>query len=138
MGYRPKLLSLRHTTHKVNFVEVACVAGAWKYLGSRKTRRARGLLGTRSLSSRVSPSRVPFFLAGPLLPSACYAGYVEVALSSNFIVFPRRHYFCLVPKQGNSHTCPQPVGKVAPAPLKYEKLGLICEPLTSNHASYST
>ena len=62
-GYRPKLLWPRHTTHKVSFVEVASVAGAWKYLGSRKTRRARGLSGTRSLSPRVSPSRVPFFLA---------------------------------------------------------------------------
>ena len=47
----------------VSFVEVASVAGAWKYLGSRKTRRARGLSGRRSLSPRVSPSRVPFFLA---------------------------------------------------------------------------
>ena len=74
----------------------------------------------------------------PLLPSACYAGYVEVALSSNFMVFPKRHYFYLVPRQGNSHTFPQFVGTVAPAPLKFEKLGLIYEPFTSNHASYST
>ena len=56
-GYRPKLLWPRHTTHKVSFVEVAYVAGAWRYSGSIKTGRARGLLGTRSLSSRVSPSR---------------------------------------------------------------------------------
>ena len=56
-GYRPKLLWPRHTTHKVSFVEVAHVAGAWRYSGSIKTGRARGLLGTRSLSSRVSPSR---------------------------------------------------------------------------------
>ena len=46
-GYQPKLLRLRHTTHKVSFVEVTCVAGAWKYLGSRKTGLARGLLGRR-------------------------------------------------------------------------------------------
>ena len=66
----------------MSFVEVAGVASAWKYLGSRKTGRARGLLGTRFLSSRVSPSRVPSFLA----PTD--TGYVEVALSSNFMVFP--------------------------------------------------
>ena len=41
------------------------------------------------------------------------------------MVFLRRHYFYLVPRQGNSHTCPQCVGTVAPAPLKFEKLGLI-------------
>ena len=99
----------------MSFVEVACVAVAWKYLDSIKTPRARGLLGTRFLSSRVSLSRVPFFLA-PLLPSACYAGNVEVALSSNFMVFPKKHYFYLVPRQEDSHTCPQSVGTVAPAP----------------------
>ena len=104
----------------MSLVEVAWVAGAWKYLGSRKTGRARGLSGRRSRS----------FLR-PLFPSACYAGYVEVALSSNFMVFPKRHYFYLVPRQGNSHTCPQSVGTVAPAPVKFEKLGLICEPFTS-------
>ena len=89
----------------MSLVEVAWVAGAWKYLGSRKTGRARGLSGRRSRS----------FLR-PLFPSACYAGYVEVALSSNFMVFPKRHYFYLVPRQGNSHTCLQSVGTVAPAP----------------------
>ena len=100
--------------------------------GLKKDRaRERPLRQARSLPSRVS-------LVRPFLSSACYAGYVEVALSSNFIVFPKRHYFYLVPRQGNSHTFPQFVGTVAPAPIKFEKLGLICEPFTSNHASYST
>ena len=47
----------------VSFVEVTCVGGAWKYLGLRKTGRGTGLSGRRSLSPRVSPSCVPFFLA---------------------------------------------------------------------------
>ena len=65
----------------VSLVEVARVAGTWKYFGSRKTGRARDLLGRHSLSPRVS-------CAHYVRPSACYAGYVEVALSSNFMVFP--------------------------------------------------
>ena len=121
----------------MSFVEVARVAAlgsiwAQEKPGAREASRA-GAPSPLACLSRASRS----FLR-PLLPSACYAGYVEVALSSNFMVFPKRHYFYLVPRQGNSHTCPQSVGTVAPAPVKFEKLGLICEPFTSNRASYST
>ena len=40
----------------------------------------------RAESGKAYPSRVRSFLR-PLLPSACYAGYVEVVLSSNFMIF---------------------------------------------------
>ena len=122
----------------MSFVEVACVAGAWKYLGSRKTRRARGLLGTRSLSSRVSPSRVPFFLAltssKRLLPRL-HTGYVEVVLSSNFMIFPIISALSL----GRGIHTVAAAGRYSHTGFpQFEKLGLICEPFTSNGASYST
>ena len=59
----PNYCDRRKQLTTVSYVEAACVAGAWKYLGSRKTWRAKGLSGRRPLSPRVSPSRVPFFLA---------------------------------------------------------------------------
>ena len=57
---------------------IACVAGAWKKWAKERTGAREG--DTRGvmelpLPSRVSFSRARFFLC-PLLPSACYAGYV--------------------------------------------------------------
>ena len=65
---------------------------------------AREASEVRAPSPTACPPRVFRSFLRPLLPSACYAGYVEVALSSNFMVFPRRHYFYLFPRQGISHS----------------------------------
>ena len=47
---------------------LACVAGAWQYWAKERT-------GAREGDTRVSFSRARFFLC-PLLPSACYTGYI--------------------------------------------------------------
>ena len=56
-------------------VNIACVAGAWKYLGVEKNRRAKVRHARVERNTCLPRARRSLF--SPLFPSACYAGYIE-------------------------------------------------------------
>ena len=72
---KPRKSALETRLDNIVSVNIACVAGAWKYLGAEKNRRAKGRHARVERNTCLPRGRRSLF--SPLFPSACYAGYIE-------------------------------------------------------------
>ena len=60
-----------------SYLNIACVAGAWKLWADKKERDARGRHAGGEGARVLEASRAPGLSSAQILPSACYAGHLN-------------------------------------------------------------